>query len=95
MEEDIQRLEEIIQNVKSNGRDLELWIHSNELPNDIKEEIISNMSHILEGNEEFDELAMKINRHLRKPYIKKFFLFHFLLLLLLLLLFHFIDRFKK
>ena len=92
MEEDIQRLEEIIQNVKSNGRDLELWVHNNELPNDIKEEIISNMSHILEGNEEFDEeLAMKIKRHLRKPYMKKFFLFHFLLLLL----FHFIDRFKK
>ena len=78
MEEDIQRLEEIIQNVKSNGRDLELWIHSNELPNDIKEEIISNMSHILEGNEEFDEeLAMKIKRHLRKPYMKKFFFFIF------------------
>ena len=85
-------MEEIIQNVKSNGRDLELWVHSNELPNDIKEEIISNMSHILEGNEEFDEeLAMKIKRHLCKPYMKKFFLFHFLLLLL----FHFIDRFKK
>ena len=89
MEEDIQRLE-IIQNVKSNGQDLELWDHSNELPNDIKE-IISNMSHILEGNEEFDEeLAMKIKHHLRKSFIKKFFLFHFLLLL-----FHFIDRFKK
>ena len=43
MEEDIQRLEEIIQNVKSNGRDLELWVHSNELPNDIKEEIISTL----------------------------------------------------
>ena len=51
LEEKIQRLEEIIQNEKSNGRDLELWIHSNELPNDIKEEIILNMSHILEGIE--------------------------------------------
>ena len=72
--------------------DLELWIHSNELPNDIKQEIMSNTSHILEGNEEFDEeLAMKIKSQLRKPYIKEFFLFHFLLLLL----FCFIDRFKK
>ena len=71
---------------------MELWIHSNELPNDIKEEIMSNMSHILEGNEEFDEeLAMKIKSQLRKPYIKEFFLFLFLLLLL----FCFIDRFKS
>ena len=77
-------MEEIIQNVKSKGRDLELWIHSNELPNDIKEEIMSNMSHILEGNEEFDEeLAMEIKFRLRKPFFMKFFLLIFLYDLLL------------
>ena len=54
--------------------DLELWIHSNELPNDIKEEIMSNMSHILEGNEEFDEeLAMEINFIFANPFSWNFF----------------------
>ncbi|KAL4594930.1 hypothetical protein ACB092_12G054900 [Castanea dentata] len=80
-EKNIQRLEAIIKNLKSKGRDVELWINKNKLPLSIKDEIISNMAHILDGNKEFDaekpllhlsrELRRKIKLHLCKPILRK------------------------
>lgn len=77
----IQRLEAIIKNLKSKGRDVELWINKNKLPLSIKDEIISNMAHILDGNKEYDaekpllhlskELRRKIKLHLCKPILRK------------------------
>lgn len=57
-----QRLEDIIQSVKFKERDVDLWIHRNELPSDIKKEIMSNITHILEEKKDVD--AEKLLPHL-------------------------------
>ncbi|KAF3948660.1 hypothetical protein CMV_025369 [Castanea mollissima] len=76
-----QRSEEIIRSVKFKERDVDLWIHRNELPRDIKKEIMSNITHILEEKKDVDaekplphlprELRKKIKNHLCKPLLRK------------------------
>ncbi|KAK4571304.1 hypothetical protein RGQ29_029919 [Quercus rubra] len=76
-----QRSEEIIRSMKFKERDVDLWIHRNELPRDIKKEIMSNITHILEEKKDVDaekplphlprELRKKIKNHLCKPLLRK------------------------
>ena len=80
-----QRSEEIIQNVKFKERDVDLWMHRNELPTDIKKEIMSNITHILKEKKDVDaekllphlplELRKKIKNYLCKPLLRKVSLF--------------------
>ena len=79
-----QRSEEIIQNVKFKERDVDLWMHRNELPTDIKE-IMSNITHILKEKKDVDvekllphlplELRKGIKNYLCKPLLRKVSLF--------------------
>nr|POE80363.1 cyclic nucleotide-gated ion channel 1 [Quercus suber] len=76
-----QRSEDIIQSVKFKERDVDLWIHRNELPLDIKKEIMSDITQILEQKKDVDvekplphlhwELRKKIKDHLCKPLLRK------------------------
>ena len=80
-----QRSEDIIQNVKFKERDVDLWIHRNDLPRDIKKEIMYNITPILEEKKDVDvekllphlhwELRKKIKDHLCKPLLRKVSLF--------------------
>ena len=93
-----QRSEDIIQSVKFKEQDVDLWIHRNKLPRDIKKEIMSNIKHILEEKKDVDaekplphlpwELRKKIKDHLCKPLLRKVSLF-------LLLTFFFLTIQKK
>ena len=93
-----QRSEDIIQNVKFKERDVDLWIHRNELPHDIKKEIMYNITPILEEKKDVDaekllphlplELRKKIKNYLCKPLLRKASLF-------LLLTFFFLTFQKK
>lgn len=85
MQLETQRSEEIIRSVKFKERDVDLWIHRNKLPRDIKKEIMSNITHILEEKKDVDaekplphlprELRKKIKNHLCKPLLRKVGLF--------------------
>ncbi|KAL4594933.1 hypothetical protein ACB092_12G055000 [Castanea dentata] len=76
-----QRSEDIIQSVKFKERDVDMWIHRNDLPPDMKKEIMSNITHILKKKKDVDvekllphlpvDLRKKIKNYLCKPLLRK------------------------